>query len=510
MKTLLSLFLLLLMSAVAWAETPNILIILADDLGYSDLGCMGGDAETPHLDALAEGGVLFPNFYNDAKCAPSRASLMTGMSNHRTGAHHGAGDVTRGGMTLAEALQDNYATLMIDKWHIRPKPLELGFDRYFGSRLSAVFWWPEDAKTQAKMMLDDRQYTEADMTVPVEQWYLTVEDTNYAIQFLAEDVVGKAEKSPFFMYYATHAPHWPLQAPRADIDRYLKVFASGTDAARKRRYERMARLGVIDPETCPLSPLGEKTPTWESLSRDEKDYYQLALAIHTAMVYRLDQELGRLFDYLKENGLFDNTAIFFMSDNGASAEGNPTIIPPGRRIGDRGTHSRLNAIGAAVCNTPMRGFKASLHEGGVATPMIFHWADGIGTPGTISRQVGHLSDIFPTVLEIAGAEHPAEYAGRKIHPLDGRSLLPQIRGDSQSARTICWNYEKFSAVRSGKWKAVRQSKNRQEPDGVWQLYDLSEDRSETRDVSARNPEVVESLWRKWEDWRRDVGSLHKD
>ncbi len=497
-------------AAGAAAERPNILIILADDLGYSDLACMGGDAETPHLDTLAKNGILFPNFYNDAKCAPSRASLMTGMSNHRTGAHHGAGDVTRCGMTLAEALQDTYVTLMIDKWHIKPQPLELGFDRYFGSRLSAVFWWPEDAKTQAKMMLDDRQYTEADMTVPVEQWYLTVEDTNYAIQFLQEEVVSKGKQKPFFMYYATHAPHWPLQAPRADVDRYLEVFESGTDAARKRRYERMTRLGVIDPETCPLAPLGDKTPTWESLDREEQDYYQLALAIHTGMVYRMDQELGRLFDYLKQNGLFNNTVIFFMSDNGASAEGNPTIIPPGRRMGDRGTHSRLNGIGASVCNTPMRGFKASLYEGGIATPMIFHWRDGIGTPGKVSQQVGHLTDIFPTVLEIANEEYPVEYAGRKLHPLDGRSLLPHIRGTGKSDRTICWNYEKFSAVRVGEWKAVRKSKNRHNMDGTWELYNLSGDRSETNDVSASHPEVVDALFSTWDKWRRDVGSLHKD
>ena len=508
--SIISIVLLLSGAAAVGAEKPNILVILADDLGYSDLGCMGGDAKTPHLDALTESGILFPNFYNNAKCAPTRASLMTGMSNHRTGAHHGAGDVTHGAMTLAEALQGDYVTLMIDKWHIKPKPLELGFQRYFGSPLSAVFWWPEDEKTQGKMQLDGRPYTEADMTVPVEQWYLTVEETNYAIQFLDEEVVGKAEKTPFFMYYATHAPHWPLQAPRADVDRYLEVFESGSDAARQRRYEQMVRLGIIDPKTCTLAPLGEKISAWESLSPDEKEYYQLALAIHTAMVYRMDQELGRLFSYLKRNALFDNTAIFFMSDNGASAEGNPTIIPPGRRMGDRGTHSRLNAIGATVCNTPMRGFKSSLYEGGIATPMIFHWPDGIGTPGRVSRQVGHVMDIFPTVLDIAEEEYPNEYAGRELHPFDGQSLLPQIRGDGHTARTICWSYEKFSAVRSGKWKAVRKSKNRDEPYGVWQLYDLSEDRSEIQDVSVRDPEVVESLSQTWADWQQNVGRLHKD
>lgn len=510
MKIVLTVALVVFASTAVGTEKPNILIILADDLGYSDLGCMGGDAETPHLDTLAENGILFPNFYNDAKCAPSRASLMTGMSNHRTGAHHSAGDVTRGGMTLAEALKDTHANLMVDKWHIKPKPLELGFERCFGSPLSAVYWWPEDEKAQGKMRFDGRQYSEADMTVPVEQWYLTVEDTTYAIRFLEEDVVGKGKNMPFFMYYATHAPHWPLQASRADVDRYLEVFESGSDVARKRRYDRMVELGIVDPETCPLSPLDDNTPTWESLSQKEKDYYQIALAIHTAMVYRLDQELGRLFDYLKENGLLNNTVIFFMSDNGASAEGSPTIIPPGRRMGDRGTHSRLNALGASVCNTPLRGFKATLYEGGTVTPMIFHWPDGIGMPGTISRQVGHLSDIFPTVLDIVEMEYPSEYAGRKLHPLDGRSLLPQIQSGGETERTLCWNYEKYSAIRKERWKAVRRSKTSLRPDGAWQLYDLSEDRSETEDVSSSNPEVVETLVRAWDAWRRDIGPLHKE
>ena len=508
MKATLTAFLFLIALDVAQAETPNILIILADDLGYSDLGCMGGDAETPNLDALAADGILFPNFYNDAKCAPSRASLMTGMSNHRTGAHHGAGDVTRCGMTLAEALEDTHLNLMIDKWHVKPKPLELGFQRYFGSPLSAVFWWPVDEKRQGKMRLDGRPYTEADMTVPVEDWYLTVEDTNYAIRFLEEEVIGKERKTPFFMYYASHAPHWPLQAPRKDVDRYLETFRSGTDAARERRYQRMIKLGIVDPDTCCLSLLEEGTPSWASLGKKDKDYYQLALAIHTAMVYRMDQELGRLFDYLKTRNLFDNTVIFFMSDNGASAEGNPTIIPTGRRMGDRGTHSRLNDVGASVCNTPLRGFKSSLYEGGNATPMIFHWPRGIGTPGTISQQVGHLTDIFPTVLEIVGVDYPSEYASRKLHPLDGQSLLPQIRGGTTTERTLCWNYERFSAVRKGNWKAVRKLK-RGSSSGVWQLYDLSKDRSETKDVSSAKPEMVEALVGIWNQWHQDVGPLHQ-
>jgi arylsulfatase len=486
---------------------PNILIILADDMGYSDLGCMGGDADTPNLDALAKSGILFPNFHNQAKCAPSRASLMTGLSPQRTGADHGAGDATWGAMTIAEALKGNYTTLMVGKWHIKPDPLELGFQRYFGVPLSAIHWWPTDKKEAAKVQLDGRAYTEKDMNVPLEEWFMESEHANYAIKFLEEEVVGKGKQKPFFLYYASHLPHWPVQAPRADVERYLEVFKDGTAAARKRRYQRMVELGIIDPKATPLSPLGEKTPSWDSLSQAEKEYYQQALAIHTAMVYRLDEEVGRLLDYLKKNDLFDNTAIFFASDNGASAEGVAPVIPPGQRLGDRGTGARINDVGAAVCNTPMRGFKSSLWEGGMGTPMIFHWPQSVGQPGTISRQVGHLYDIFPTVLDIAGLSYPTEYAGRKLHALDGQSLLPQLKAGAAVDRTLCWQYEKFAASLQGNWKALLQSAKGKEPsDGVWQLYDLSKDRSETKDVAESNPEVVQSLAKIWDDWWRDVST----
>ncbi len=359
------------------------------------------------------------------------------------------------------------------------------------------------------MQLDGRSYTVADMTVPIEEWYLTVKDTDYAIQFLQEEVVGKAKQKPFFMYYASHAPHWPLQAPRADVQRYLKTYREGSDVARERRYQRLVERGLLDPKTSSLGPLGDKTPTWEAIGQEEKDYYRLALAIHSAMVYRMDQELGRLFDFLKQRDLFDNTVIFFMSDNGASAEGNPTIIPPGRKMGDRGTHSRLNSLGASVCNTPMRGHKSSLYEGGIGTPMIVHWPKGIGRPGTVSQQVGHVYDLFPTVLELAGIPYPSQYKGRTLHTLDGRSLVPHITSGTSTERTICWDYEKFSALRRGRWKAIRKSKNKEQKDGTWQLYDLSRDRTETTDLASIHPEMVSAMIETWDAWHRDIGDLHK-
>ncbi len=487
---------------------PNILIILADDMGYSDLGAMGGDAETPNLDKKEKNGVLLPNFYNNAKCAPSRASLMTGLSPQRIGADHGAGDVTRGAMTIAEALKSDYTTLMVGKWHIKPEPLELGFQRYFGAGLSAIHWWPTDKKEAAKVRLDARAYTEKDMTVPLEEWFMGIEHTNYAIKFLQEEVANKGKTKPFFLYYSSHLPHWSLQAPRADVERYLNVFKTGTDVARQRRYDRMVERGIINPKATTLSPLAGDAKPWASLSAEEKSYYEQTLAIHAAMVDRLDQELGRLFDCLKKNGLFDNTAIFFMSDNGASGEGSysnykQTANSP--RLGDRGTDGRILDQGAAMSNTPMRGAKSTLYEGGIGTPLIFHWPQGIGQPGLISQQVGHLIDLFPTILDMAGLSYPADYAARKIHPLDGKSLLPVFKGGAVIDRTIYWDYEKFAAMRQGNWKLLRvATKGKDSANATWQLYDLAADRTELNDVSKANPEVVKTMAKQWDTWCSDV------
>ncbi len=484
---------------------PNILIILADDMGYTDLGCMGGDAETPNLDLLAKKGILFTNFYNNAKCAPSRASLMTGQSPQRTGADHKAGNVTQGAMTIAEALKGDYTTLMVGKWHIKPAPLQLGFQRYFGAGLSAIHWWPTDEKQVRDIQLDGRTYTDKDMTVPVEKWYMETEHANYAMKFLQEEVVSKGATKPFFMYYASHLPHWPLQAPRADVERYINVFKSGTDAARKRRYDRMVKLGIINPKTCSLSPIDDKSNSWDSFTAEEKEYYQQAMAVHTAMVYRLDQELGRLFDYLKKNRLFDNTAIFFMSDNGASAEGVPAKLPIEMQMGDRGTEKRINDVGAAVCNTPFRGHKSTLFEGGIGTPMIFHWPKGIGNPGMLSKQAGAICDIFPTVLDLANLHYPSEYEGRKLNKLDGQSLLPQIKKAPIVERKLLWNYEKYAAEIQGNWKALRVSpRGKETTAGAWQLYDLSKERAETNDLASTHPELIQALSKSWEEWYQDV------
>jgi arylsulfatase len=490
------------------AEKPNVVIILADDMGYSDLGCMGGDIQTPNIDQLAKDGILFPNFYNNAKCAPTRASLITGMSNHKTGAYHAAGHVKDyGGLCIAEALEKDYVTLMIDKWHITPKPLEMGFKRYFGSPLSAIFYWPtkDKEKDGLKMKLDDATYSTDDMEVPLEEWYLTIEDTRYANRFIDEEIINPKSEKPFFMYYASHAPHWPLQGLKEDVDKYLDAIKDGTDAVRQHRYENMLKNGIFDKETSKLEPATER---WEDLSQERKEYYQRALAVHYAMVHRMDIELGRFFDHLKKNNLWDNTLIFFLSDNGASGEGNPTVIPEGGLLGDRGTRARIDRIGAQMCNTPFRGNKSNLNEGGIGTPMIVHWPAAIGKPGKISRQVGHVMDLMPTVLDAAGIEYPETYKGRKLLEMDGRSLLPTILEGKEFDRTIIQQYEGHDTIRDGGWKLYRQNKKgRKASQGEWELYNLKTDRTQQEDLAQKFPERVAEMEKKFNDWQKEIHEI---
>ncbi|EDM28494.1 arylsulfatase (aryl-sulfate sulphohydrolase) [Lentisphaera araneosa HTCC2155] len=493
------------------AKKPNIVIILADDMGYSDLGCVGGDIQTPNLDKLAKDGLLFPNFYNNAKCAPTRASLMTGVSNHKTGADHGSGNVIDyGGLSIAEALEGEYVNLMIDKWHITPKPMDLGFSRYFGSPLSAIFYWPtEDKKKDAgKMRIDDRQYTVEDMEVPLEEWYLTTEDTRYANRFIEEEIIQKKSDKPFFMYYGSHAPHWPLQALEEDVQLYLDVFKNGTDDVRQKRYQYMIKNGIFDAESCKLEPA---VNAWKDLSPERKKYYQRALAVHYAMVHRMDVELGHFFDYLKKNDLWDNTLIFFMSDNGASGEGSETMIPKGGKLGARGTRARIDGIGAQMCNTPFRGNKSTLNEGGVATPMIAHWPAGFGKPGKINRQVGHIIDLMPTILDITGIEYPETYKGRKILDLDGVSLLPALLEDKEFERSFVQYYEGHENIHDGEWKLYRKNKKQPNaPKSPWQLYNLKSDRTQQNDLAAKFPERVAELEKKYQNWEKEVAAIQAE
>ncbi len=494
----------------ATALRPNIVLILADDMGFSDLGCYGSEVHTPNLDRLAAGGIRFTQFYNAARCCPTRASLLTGLYPHQAGIGHMIRDLGypsyRGYLndrclTLAEALKlAGYRTLMSGKWHVgeqRPHwPVDRGFDRFFGLISGAANYF-DITKTKAPgvkrtMALDDKPI------VPKPgKFYMTDAITDYAVRFIRRYA---GEPEPFFLYVAYTAPHWPLHAWPEDIARYRGKYDIGWDELRERRYARMVELGIISPK-WKLSPRDPRT--WPWADEKEKELMSLKMAVYAAQIDRMDQGIGRILKALQDTGVFDNTLILFLSDNGGCAEGGPkgfdrrkNGLPPG------GVDSYMSygLSWANASNTPFRRFKHWVHEGGIATPLIAHWPNVIKQGGRITHEVGHIVDIMPTLLEVAGAEYPEEVGGRKLQPLEGTSLLPVFLGQGhESERYIFWEHEGNRAVRRGRWKLVA---GHNEP---WELHDMEEDRTELRDLSAEFPQVVRELEEAWQSWADRVG-----
>ena len=474
---------LLCVSIGAADERPNIVFVMVDDLGYSDLGCFGGEIETPNLDRLAAGGVRFTQFYNESKCVESRSSLLTGWT------HHVSKNLqNREVPTLAERLRgEGYRTLMAGKWHLADTPRKRGFDRYFGFLNGAVNFWtgaPTGADKTPQFLLDDDPYT-----IPETGFYTTDDFTDYAIEFIDEAVTAEPSK-PFFLYLAHNAPHYPLHAPEAEIEKYRGRYDSGWDALRSERLERMKRLGLLD-KGVSLSARDPLVPSWEDVSPEFKEEYSLLMAVYAAMVDRLDQNIGRLVAALQERGVYENTLIMFSSDNGGCPyqnEEKPDSIPGGPES-DR----TYNTPWANASNTPYRLYKRYAHEGGTATPFIAHWPGEIQNPGRLSPQVGHLVDILPTCLELAGS--PLR------QPQEGVSLVSALRGAPfDRERPLFWEYRKHRAVRDGDWKLVAES-------GFdWSLYNLSLDRIESRDLAATQPQMVERLSREYDQWAARVGA----
>jgi len=492
-------------AAGAIGDRPNILIILADDMGYSDPGFMGGEAHTPNLDRLARSGTLFTNCFNNAKCAPTRASLMTGLYNQRSGAHRSAGNLVEGGgACLAELMKaGGYATILAGKWHIKPDPLECGFERHFGSLLTPLYFKPRDEKDVIR--IERERYDAPD------DFYSTIAYTDYAIRAVREESLQK--KKPFFLYLAYHAPHWPLHALPEDIAKYRGRYDEGTDAMRQARYQRMVELGIVDPKTWKLPELEPGVPHWKDLAPEDQKRMATKLAIHAAMVDRMDREIGRLLDFLKESGQFGNTLIFFLSDNGACAEGG--MLGDGYEQktglhGELGTDESFPAVGthgAGALNTPLRKYKTTLYEGGCRTPLVIHWPGRIAEPGRMSRESAHAFDIMPTCLEAAGIGYPAEFSGKKLHALDGVSLTPALSGESLGDRLLCWNFKEAGSARNSRWKLIGQTKAAGKREKPWELYDVANDQSETLDVAAQRPEVVKELSAKWDAWNEDVKAV---
>ncbi|GAB6166203.1 arylsulfatase [Thermostilla marina] len=497
------------------AETPrpNIVLILADDMGYSDIGCFGGEIPTPNLDALARDGLRFTQFYNTSRCCPTRASLLTGLYQHQAGigmmttARPDAPPAYQGYLnqhcvTLAEVLKSaGYHTYMVGKWHVGMSkqsmwPCRRGFDRYYGILSGACDYFRPQAK--AGLTLDS-----SPAPAPHEGYYTTDVFTDYAIRFLE----SQPDDAPFFLYVAYNAPHWPLQAKPEDVKKFLGKYLCGWDEIRKRRWKRQCELGIVDP-AWGLSPRDPVVPAWDTLTKTEQKDLDARMATYAAQVHCMDYNIGRLVTVLRRMGKLENTLILFLSDNGACPEPWNDLNPTGTahlgggKFKDPNDPTKGGAWSygqgwANASNTPFRRYKTKSHEGGISTPLIAYWPAGIRVPGgTIIHDVGHIRDIMPTVVELADAEYPTVRNGRFIHPAEGNSLVPIFAQGSRIPEPwLFWEHRLEGAVRHGRWKAIYF-----ENTGEWKLYDMETDRTEQHDLSNRYPELLEVLKRRWFDW----------
>jgi len=496
-----SLALFLIVGAFA-APKPNILIILADDMGYSDLGCMGSEIQTPHLDKLAKNGILYTQAYNTAKCFPTRACLLTGKWFQET--DRDFNNTT----TLGEVLQPvDYHTLWSGKHHAAFDPRTRGFDRFYGFLGGAINCWnpgnapatsaPDPARIEHyKWILDEDKITEPFVPDRAD-WHATEVFTDKGVEWLGE-IAAKDDK-PFFLYLAYNAPHWPLHAPEEYIAKCRGRYDAGYEKIRNARYQRQIESGLIDPKIAPLSPPDYKED-WESLSPELKQRRIAQMEVYAAMVEQMDENIGRVIELLDQQGRLDNTLIFFLSDNGACAE-NPTKRVGNYRgdvpIGGVDSYEPYERGWANVSNTPLRNFKTRSHEGGICTSMIVHWPEGIKSPGRICREPVHLVDIPPTVTALAGAKNPANDQGIDITDTFQNKQL-------QRDGNLYWQWGGGSAIRKGDMKLVRHKS------GKWELYDLAKDRTELNNLAGEMPELVSELEKAWNAWWKEcTGSEFK-
>jgi arylsulfatase len=496
-----SFFPLVVQAADAPAKKPNIVIILADDMGFSDLGCYGSEIPTPNLDRLAANGLRFTQFYNTARCCPTRASLLTGLYSHQTGVGHMVEDKKLPGyrgrlndqcVTIAEVLKPaGYLTSMSGKWHVGQNhgvvPWKRGFDRSLNSPAGGFYYADNPL---AKLFLDGKELELTDSRLP-KDWYTTDLWTDFGIRFIDEAV---KEKKPFFLYLAHNAPHFPIQAPDEDVARFRGKYRAGWDRLREERLARQLKMGVIK-KAWTLSDRPPAVKAWDSLSEEEKDRFDHIMAIAAASIYALDRSIGRLVDHLKAQGLLDDTLLVFLSDNGGNAESGPE----GKLLNETGVKHTISWVGqswATLENTPFRLYKHFEHEGGISSPFIVHWPRGISAKGEWRTQVSHLVDLMPTCVELAGATYPTEFRGQKIQPMEGKSLLPAFAGKEPADRLLFWEHEGNRAVREGKWKLVALNGR------GWELYDMEADRTELHDLGGKMPDKVRDLTAKWEEWAR--------
>ena len=500
-------------------QRPNIILIMADDMGYSDIGCYGGEIATPNIDALASSGIRMTQFYNTSRSCPTRASLMTGLYQHQAGIGWMSEDPTneardpkdwdipeyrgalnRNCVTIAEVLQQTgYHTYMAGKWHLgmhgsEKWPLQRGFEHFYGILAGACSYLRPDGGR--RLTLDNTK-----LPAPESPYYTTDAFTDYAIQFIDQ----QTDDAPFFLYLAYNAPHWPLQAKDTDIEKFYKMYRdSGWDVIRNNRKKRMVELGIVADQSGFAE--WENRP-WIRLSEEERDMTAYRMAVYAAQVHAMDYNIGRLVDYLKKTGKYDNSLIVFLSDNGACAE--PHNELGGGRQEDINNpavsgHPSYGKAWAQVSNTPFRKYKQRAYEGGISTPLIVTWHDGLDRyAGTWCHTPAYLPDIMPTFINLAHASYPKMFNGNTITPLVGTDMLPALTGRKSSLHDyMYWEHQGNRAVRWKNWKAVWDQDARK-----WELYDIATDRVERNDMAERQPKVLRRLVDKWNQWSLSTNVL---
>lgn len=530
---------------------PNIILIMSDDMGYSDIGCYGSEINTPNLNRLAQNGLRFTQFYNTARCCPTRASLLTGLNPHQAGIGHMVdpvdikeggegyqGDLSRHAVTIAQVLKSaGYSTYMTGKWHVTPLspdkynpsrhnwPLQRGFDRFFGTIDGAGSFYDPNTLTSGNTFI-----------APGKNFFYIDAVNDTAVKFIEEH----NSANPFFLYMAHTTAHWPLQALPEDIAKYKGRYDTGWDSLRAERYMRMQKMGLISKEW----PLSESYPAQKWSDQEDKEFHAQCMEVYAAMIDRMDQGIGRVISALEKKGILKNTLIIFLQDNGACAEtygfnrkytptsgvqelkpmnssdiqydrqprytrdGRPVKVGYGVVPGPADTYMGYSQNWANASNTPFRMFKHWIQEGGISTPLIIHWPSVVKRKGTFVRQPGQLMDIMATCVDVAGARYPDMYNGEKIYPMEGVSLQPLFRNKPINRDTLYWEHEGNRAIRAGDWKLVSKPFARPTqlesvdvlPENLWSLYNLAGDRTEINDLAQKYPDKVDALAQAWQKW----------
>ena len=541
-------FAVLICAAANAAERPNIIVIMADDVGYSDIGCFGGEIQTPNLDALAKNGIRFTQFYNTSRCCPTRASLLTGLYPHQTGIGHMTwtdsghegyrANLNNHCVTIAEVLRaDGYRTYMCGKWHVtrfeKPNedlsqwPTQRGFDKFYGTiKGSGSFFDPVSLCRQNKFITPEN-----DPEYKPKEFYYTDAISDNAVKFLQQHKKESADK-PFFMYVAYTAAHWPMHALAKDIEKYKGKYDGGYEPIRQARVKRLKEFGLLNANWQSAPTVGN----WDEVKN--KEWESRCMEVFAAMMDNMDQGIGRIVEQLKRSGCFDNTVIFYLQDNGGCAEpngrksskvapltklkpmtqdelqiqarplqtrdGRPVLQGPRVMPGAADTFIAYGQNWANVSNTPFREYKHWAHEGGISTPLVVHWPKGIPLQrrGKLEAQPGHLIDIMATCVDLSNAKYPKEVKGEKIKPMEGVSLQPAFKGNSlKRNEPIFWEHEGNRAVRDGKWKIVAKENQ------PWELYDMERDRTEMKNLADKQPEKVHELASQWQVWAKRANVL---